>query len=160
MAIKLQTPRYAQSGTPSNQFDVHDPKPMYMLGNFTFRAYRFLHIELNEAYNSGVMNYMEYSGYMYGDGVFFGCAGWYPYGPAGGPISIHKNDFGAGNIASNGLTNIGVTGNNKTWLRFDRNNTGYTEGGIIIFMSEQDPPNYRRHSVSQTTLNNSSSSPF
>ena len=82
MAIKLQTPRYAQSGTTSNQFDVHDPKPMYMLGNFTFRAYRFLHIELNEAYNSGVMNYMEYSGYMYGDGVFFGCAGWYPYGPS------------------------------------------------------------------------------
>ena len=59
MAIKLQTSKYGQSGSPSNQFDVHDPKPMYMLGNFTFRAYRYLHIELNEAYDSGVMNYME-----------------------------------------------------------------------------------------------------
>ena len=160
MPIKLQTSRYGETGNPSNQFDVHDPKPMYMLANFTFRGYRYLHIELSEAYDSGVMNYMEYSGYMYGDGVFFGCAGWYPYAPSGGPISIHKTHFGAGNISSNGLSNIGVTGNNKVWLRFDRNNTGYTEGGIIIFMSEQNPTNYRRHSVAQRTLNNSSSCPF
>lgn len=160
MPIKLQTTRYNYSGGPSNEFDVHDPKPMYMLGNFQFRTYRYLHIELNEPYNSAVMNYMEYSGYMYNDGVVFGCAGWYNYGPSGGPIQIKYNKFGAGNIGSYGLTNIGITSNNKTWLRFDRNNTGYTEGGIIIFMSEQNPPNFRRRSVSQRTLNNSSSSPF
>ena len=160
MPIKLQTSRYAQSGSPSNEFDVHDPKPMYMLGNFVFRAYKYLHIELNEAYDAGTMRYLEYYGYMYGNGVVFGCAGYYPYGPSGGPIAIHKNHLGAGSINNYALDNIGVTGNNKTWLRFDRNNTGYTEGGIIIFMSEQNPTNYRRHSVSQRTLNNSSSSPF
>ena len=77
-----------------------------------------------------------------------------------GPISIHKNKFGAGNINSYALDNIGVTGNNKVWLRFNRNNTGYTEGGITIFFSENDPPNTRRHYVSQKALNNSSSSPF
>ena len=160
MPIKLQTTKFTWTGGTSNQFDVHDPKPMYMLGNFTFRAYQYLHIELNETHDAGTMRYLEYHGYMYGDGVIFGCAGYYPYGPSGGPIAIHKNKFGAGNINSYALDNIGVTGNNKVWLRFNRNNSGYTEGGITIFFSENDPPNTRRHSVSQKALNNSSSSPF
>ena len=161
MPIRLTTSRYGQSGSPTNQYDVHDPKPMYMIGNFTFRAYRYLHLELNEAYNAGTMNYIEYHGYIYSSGIVFGNAGYYPYGPSNGPIAIYKNYFGAGGISSGGaLNNIGVTSNNKIWYRFDRGSTGYTEGGLVIFASENDPPNFRRHSVTQRTLNNNSSCPF
>ena len=53
-----------------------------------------------------------------------------------------------------------ITSNNKIWYRFDRGSTGYTEGGLVIFASENDPPNFRRHSVTQRTLNNNSSCPF
>ena len=99
MPIKLQTTKFTWTGGTSNQFDVHDPKPMYMLGNFTFRAYQYLHIELNETYDAGTMRYLEYHGYMYGDGVVFGCVViiLMNYSESN---SDTQNKFGAGNINS------------------------------------------------------------
>lgn len=167
MPLRVHTKFYPWTGSAENRTHMisDSAHATWMLGQFQFRAYQYLHVELNEPYNSGWMNYFEMQGYLYGSGVGFGAYGYYPYGSSGGPINqkyatINNSGANTGSGAAPRCDYIWVTGNNKVWLRFNRGSTGYTEGQIDITYSAHGNITTYGWTVSQWTLNNSSSCPW
>jgi len=110
----------AQDHTPINE------SPWLIIGTFTFRSRRYLHIKLDRVSNSsGPMEQVWAQGYIYSNGLHDSQIGWYSY--TGGPIAVHSR-----NNSTQGGIGLYSSSDNKIVIRLDRGTTGYVEGEVTL----------------------------
>lgn len=117
-------------GSSPNGFSRSSMPMMQHIGEFTLRAgNRYLDIKTDLATQSAMI-FFYYWGYLYNAQNCFGYAGCYPYS---GTSILNKYIY---NSASTTLSNIYKTDvPYNVCLKFDRQDNGYTEGKINVFIS-------------------------
>lgn len=117
-------------GSSPNGWSRSSTPMMQHIGEFTLRAgNRYLDIKTDYPTQSAML-FFYYWGYLYNAANCFGYAGCYPYN---GTSILNKYIY---NNASTQLSNIYKTdAPYYVCLKFDRQDNGYTEGKINVFIS-------------------------
>ena len=132
--IRQQSRFWGQNGDNNNTYanpaaQDHLPineSPWLMIGTFTFRSRRYLHIKLDRVSNSsGPMEQVWAQGYIYSNGLHDSQIGWYSY--TNGPIAVHSR-----NNSTQGGIGLYGSSDNKIVIRLDRGTTGYVEGEVTL----------------------------
>ena len=127
---------YANPASSAGASSPINESPWMMIGTFTLRDQRYLHIKIDRVSNSsGPMEQVWAQGYLYNQGVFDAHVGWYSY--TNNPINIHVRN----NCTSGGI-GLYQSSDNKIVIRCDRGTTGYTEGEITLCWRTHGMRNY------------------
>jgi hypothetical protein len=136
-----------------NGFSSSTTPMMQHIGEFTLRAgNRYLDIKTNLETQSAML-FFYFWGYLYNAQNCFGYAGCYPYN---GTSILNKYIY---NSASTQLLNIYKTdAPYNVCLKFDRQDSGYTEGKINVFIINHGLNMGYRVGVTSFAENNTASS--